>query len=394
MRKKLIVFSLLILCLIIQVRTEDLDDDDIFEKFINYTNKVYMANARQSLDSPDFMFYFDNIKMSARLLGYSLGNLLQYARRASDNHKIWLMLEKKVKENIFSKIDKEGKASGWEPSFTENRKQKAWQECMASQQGWFNAEMALKTNVNQYEAPNFFDTLTADDPDVPEPPTPPQPPKPPAPPQTTIWDAVAGSYIVTGRDYDNDPRHASLVTLSGSMQEVEAEFKLFFENKVTWDYKGTAKWDGREPIRNSFDLTGSIHPVKYPYNQHGLSIRIMLGDDNSWRASSINIGGNAFALQQTQGTSPKEAYKSLTIMNTTALNILVYLDDSPGEAHRMLGSVNAQSKKTFTDIPARGRYYVTIYPPPDTNLKSHNFTLYIKEAQFAYYFEVKDSHFR
>lgn len=153
-----------ILCLILsffvgQALADDDDDKTIFSKFIKYTHAVYTSNARQQLSGNEFLYSFGETKMGARLLGYSLGNLLQYARRNTDNHKIWLMLEAKAREAIFRDIESEGRLRAWDSTFIEDRKQKAWRECMAAQQGWFDEMMAVMTSVRPENAPNFFESL-------------------------------------------------------------------------------------------------------------------------------------------------------------------------------------------------------------------------------------------
>ena len=105
---------------------------------------------------------------------------------------------------------------------------------------------------------------------------------------------VEGTYKVIGQIWENDPSCGSTVTLKGSMTEVEAEFKLWDRTGVTWHYKGTAKWDGRDHGSRPYDLSGPTYNVKYPQLQDSLRVRITLGEDMSWRATSINIGGNSF----------------------------------------------------------------------------------------------------
>jgi hypothetical protein len=89
-----------------------------------------------------------------------LGNLLKFARRGSANHKIWLILEAKLKQDIEKTIETEGELRGWGHDFVEKLKKRSWQECMAAQQGWYNALLIVDTRVNPKEAPNFFATLS------------------------------------------------------------------------------------------------------------------------------------------------------------------------------------------------------------------------------------------
>ena len=162
MKKKLFTAGLILLIFSFPIFADDLDDNTIFRMFMDYTQRVYQSNAEEKLAASEYLLVFEGVKMSARVLGYSLGNLLQYARRGSENHKIWLMLESETKESMFAAIDYEGRARGWDQNFIENRKQKAWQQCMAAMQGWFDNTLAVWTNVNAKNAPNFFETLRSD----------------------------------------------------------------------------------------------------------------------------------------------------------------------------------------------------------------------------------------
>jgi len=408
MVKKLIVLSLIIVFSSILITADDLNDEEIFNKFINYIKEVYLPNAQQSLWHVDYQFQFGERAISARLLGYALGNLTQYARRGTENHTIALMLEEKIKDTIFSQIDQGGQKQGWTSAYIEDLKQKAWQEFQVAQQGWHDDDMARRTSVNVNNAPNFFDTLAATPsdpptpptpqtpptpPTPPDPPTPQTPPTPPTPPTATIMDEVEGTYKVIGQLWENDPRCGSSVILKGSMIEVEAEFKLWDWTGVTWNYKGSAKWDVKDHGGRPYDLSGSTQNVKYPQLQDSLSLRITLGEDSIWRATSINIGGNHFDLQQTQSTAPKKVVKILTIKNSTEREISVNLERERGRHLEKIGSVDAHSQKSFTNVPERGRWYISISFTTASHIDPHSFTLYVKENQYVYYYEVKPEHF-
>lgn len=140
---------------------DEQQDKLIFMEFLRYSQRVYLSQAREILDQGDYRIVFGEVAMSSRVLGYSLGNLLRYARRGSENHKTWLMLEKKTREMIHWNIEKEGGLRGWDPAFIENRRKKAWEQCMAAQQGWFDASMAAITSVEPKGAPDFFAALAA-----------------------------------------------------------------------------------------------------------------------------------------------------------------------------------------------------------------------------------------
>jgi hypothetical protein len=96
----------------------------------------------------------------SRIVGYSLGNLTKFTRRGSANHKIWLVLEGKLKEDIEKSVESEGQARGWNREYIERRKTRLWNECMAAQQGWFNTLLIVDTRVTPKEAPDFFSSLS------------------------------------------------------------------------------------------------------------------------------------------------------------------------------------------------------------------------------------------
>ena len=387
------------------------DDDDLLYKFAVYTRDVYLADALKNTDPNALSPALAGKIYSPRVLGYSLGNLLQYARRGSDNHQIWLRLDRRLKQTLFEIIDLQAAQEGWVSVEIEERKQDALTQYLGAQQHWFDDAMVAATGVKPNEAPSFFESLTGTPPQPPtpvqppvqppvNPPSPPvQPPSPPLQPPTpppSSADAVAGTYRVTGKAYYDENPDASLVRLSGSMNEVEAEFKLFDQGRLTWDYKGTAKWDGRE-ANNIRDLKGKTQWLTYPHIFHNLNIRIMRGADGIWRAESINIGGNLSQLKPVQsiGRPIPALAKTLTIKNSTVAMITVYLDQEEGGFPKnKLGTVNPRSETKFTGIPERGRWYLKIVPAPDTYPKSHVSVLYIKDAEFAYGHEVLEWHLK
>lgn len=163
MIKKLITISLIILFSSILITADDLSDEEIFDRFINYTKEIYLTNARQSLYRVDFQFPFGDKKISARLLGYSLGNLQLHALRGTENYEILLMLEKKIKDAMFSKIDQAARELGYTSAQFEDRKKRAWREFQAAFQAVHDDDMARRTNVKPRNAPNFFNSLRAGD---------------------------------------------------------------------------------------------------------------------------------------------------------------------------------------------------------------------------------------
>ena len=107
-----------------------------------------------------------------------------------------------------------------------------------------------------------------------------------------------------------------------------------------------------------------------------------------------DIGGNTFNLQQKQSTGRKKAVKILTIKNSTDIEISVFLKGVAGRPDKRFGSVDANSQKSFTNIPERGRWYFSINLTTRPDINPHKFTLYVKEKQYLYFYEVKPEHFR
>jgi hypothetical protein len=155
-RKIAAIGFLIVFC--ISAQGDELDDDAIFERFELYTKQTYITHQSDIADT----VLSDHI-VGARVRGYALGNLLQYARRGKKNHKTWLMLEQKTKMKIFAEIEQEGKLRGRDRATIEKRKQKAWQQCMAAQQGWLDGKMIVLTKVDPKNAPNFFEKLRRGD---------------------------------------------------------------------------------------------------------------------------------------------------------------------------------------------------------------------------------------
>jgi hypothetical protein len=414
MIKKLSAIGLLMLLMLISGAPAAAgvpDDDDILYKFLLYTGNTYLSRTLKNLDKDDYSLTMAGKLFSARVLGYSLGNLLQYARRGSENHKTWLVLEQKTKEAMFILIDRQGAREGWDPALIEKRRQNALAQFMGAQQGWYDALLVAQTGVTGKDAPNFFETLTAVPPSPPpvqppvqpvQPPAPPpinppvpQPVNPPVPPAPSSDDAVAGVYKVIGKSWENDPDCGSEVTLVGSLNEVEAEFKLWDRTGVTWHYKGPAKWDG-QTLGNIRALKGKTQWLKYPHIIYGLDIRVTRGADGVWRASSINIGGNLFQLAENRdvGRPVANTAKTLTIRNSTAGRITVYLDGVEIGLENRLGTVEPRSETKFVGIPERGRWYLKIDPAPDTYPKRHVSVLIVKEAESAFFHEVLEWHLK
>jgi hypothetical protein len=393
MLKKLSALGLLALLVGAAAAADVPDEDQLLYKFLTYTGNVYLTRALENVDINDYSLTMVGKIYSARLLGYSLGNLLQYARRGSENHRIWLILDGKLRKTISELIEAQGAQQGWDRASIGQRTKNALTQFTAAQQGWFDTWLIAQTGVKGKQAPDFFKTLAAPPPPSPpvQPPVnPPSPPvQPPTPPQPSSRDAVPGVYKVTGKSWVNDPNCGSEVTLTGSMNEVEAEFKLWDKTGVTWHYKGPAKWDGggTDKVRA---LKGKAQWLKYPNIYHDLTVRIERGGDGVWRATAINIGGNLFLLagnRQSGRVIPGTA-KTLTVRNTTKARVTVYLDDTEEITSNKLGVVEPYSDTVFSGIPDRGRWYLKIIPDPDTYPRTHTSVLYIKEAQSAYLHEV------
>lgn len=154
------LFLILLACLMaIPGMADESTDDELYIKFLDYTIDTYLKDFTPETISISNLYGYLDQQTQARVLGYSLGNLLKFARRGSINHKIWLILEKKLKQDIEKTIDREGQIRGWEPSFVEKLQKRFWQECMMAQQGWYNVMLIADTKVSPMEAPNFFATV-------------------------------------------------------------------------------------------------------------------------------------------------------------------------------------------------------------------------------------------
>ncbi len=410
MRTKFSALGLFVLFLSAPVAAVDPTDDQLLYKFAVYTRDVYLGEAMKNRDPNQLSPAVAAQIFTPRMLGYSIGNLLRYARPGSENRRIWLRLESRVRKTLFELIDLQAAQEGWAAAEVDRRKLEAAQEFTWALQHRFDDALAASTGVRPDQAPDFFASLTTPPPQPPidPPPLPPvdlsDPPidlsdpliEKPIPPAPASSDAVAGTYRITGKShYDANPG-ASRVVLTGTMDEVEADFKIFDQGRTTWDYKGTAKWNGRSGTDGVRDLVGRTQWVTYPHIFHEQTIKIARGADGVWRATSINIGGNLFLLLQTQAAERTivTAAKSLTIKNSTSLTVTVFLDPNEDSWQNKIGTVGPRSETTFTGIPERGRWYLKIIPSAETYRGHHVAVLYVKEAVSAYMYEVLIEHFR
>ncbi len=275
---------------------------------------------------------------------------------------------------------------------------------MAAQQGWLNPHMEKITRVLPNEAPDFFESLATREVVIAtetqtrtEDAAPVRDPAPPPIPAGQFVDAVSGSYQVTGRSTDNDPRCGSSVIIKGSMLRNEAEFKLWDWTGVTWHYKGRAQWDGSGEDGRTRDLVGTVQG-QLPGHEHvnfGLRIRIERDDNGVWCATSINIGGNLFNLRQIQSDPPQKVIKALAVRNNTSFRIYVYLERDRESRSNLIGTIDSRSSEIFENLPGIGRYYIAIaHDEPGTRIKSFSRLLYVKEEQYGYAIRVEDQNFR
>ncbi|MBM3312627.1 MAG: hypothetical protein FJY80_14105, partial [Candidatus Aminicenantes bacterium] len=282
------------------VAADDLTDDQLLYKFAIYTRDVYLGDVMKGVDPNKLSPAVAARLFTPRVLGYSLGNLLRYAPHDSENQKIWQRLVSRVRKTLFELIDLEAAQERWEADDVVQRKQNAAQQFAWGLENMYDNVMAMATGVKPDQAPDFFASLAP----PPQPPIQPPPADPPPlppvdlsdPPPPAADDAVAAVYKVVGQSWKNDPNCGSEVKLTGDKNEVRAAFKLWDRTGVTWDYEGTAKWDGRGGTPGIRDLKGKTQWLTYPHIWHDLIVRITQGAHGAWRASSINIGGNLFRL--------------------------------------------------------------------------------------------------
>jgi len=401
MRKKLCALGLLALLFGAPVAADDLTDDQLLYKFAVYTRNVYLGDAMKNLDPNQLSPAVAAQIFSPRVLGYSLSNLLRYAQPDSDNHRIWQRLESRVRKALFELIDLQAAQERWDADSVALRKQAAAQQLAWAQEHFYDSVMTMATGVRPDQAPDFFASLTPPPPQPPiqqppadPPPVPPVDPSDPPPPASD--DAVPGVYKVVGQSWENDPNCGSEVKLTGDMNEVRAAFKLWDRTGVTWDYEGTAKWDGRSGTLGIRDLKGKTQWLTYPHIWHDLTVRITLDSGGAWRASAINIGGNLFRLAESRtGRLVDHQPKTLTVRNTTAAMVSVYLDlEEGGYPKNKLGDVNPRSEAKLAGVPEKGRWYLKIVPAPDTYPYMYTELMIIKETQNDYFFEVLEWHLK
>jgi hypothetical protein len=411
MRTRLCALGLLALICGAAATADKLTDDQLLYRFAVYTMDVYIGDSMKGMDPNQLSPAVAARIFTPRLLGYSLGNLRRYAPYGSDNQPIWERLTSRVRKAMFELIELRGAQERWNADDVFRAKQGAEREFVRALEHMYDSVMEMTTGVRPDQAPDFFATLVSTPPQPPidlsdpliqsilEPSPPVQPPappvQPPSPPPPSSDDAVAGVYKVVGRIWENDPNCGSEVTLTGNMNEVEAAFKLWDRTGVTWDYKGTATWDGQSGNPDIRALKGKTQWLTYPHIWHELTINIARGGDGFWRASTINIGGNLFQLGENPvGLLVDNRSKTLTVRNTTAARVTIYLDESEYGLTTVLGSVDPGSSMKFVGIPQRGTRYLKIVPAPDTYPYMYTETLYINETQYGYFFEVLEWHLK
>lgn len=397
MRKKLCALGLLALLFGAPAAADDLTDDQLLYRFAVYTRDVYLGDAMKNLDPNQLSPAMSAQIFTPRVLGYSLCNLLRYAQPGSNNHRIWQRLESRVRRALFEILDLQAAQERWDADSVALRKQAAAQQLAWAQEHFYDSVMTMATGVSPNQAPDFFASLP------PTPPPPPinPPPLPPVdlsdPPPPASDDAVPGVYKVVGQSWENDPNCGSEVKITGAMNEVEAAFKLWDRTGVTWDYKGTAQWDGRSGTTTIRDLKGKTQWLTYPHIWHDLTIRITRGADGVWRAASINIGGNLFRLAENRvaGRLVDNRAKTLTVKNTTPAIISVYLDlEEGGYPKNKLGDVGPRSETKLAGVPQPGRWYLKIVPAPNTYPYMYTEMMIVKEAEYDYFFEVLEWHLK
>lgn len=378
---------------------DDLTDDQLLYRFAVYTRDLYLGDAMKGMDPNQLSPAVAARAFTPRLLGYSLGNLLRYAPDGSENRQLWERLVNRVRKTLFELIDLQAAQERWDAADVVPRKQAAAQQFAWGLEHMYDSVMAMATGVKPDQAPDFFASLAP----PPQPPVQPPPADPPplppvdlfVPPPPASDDAVAGVYKVVGQSWENDPSCGSEVKLIGNMNEVSAAFKLWDRTGVTWDYDGTARWDGRSGTPGLRDLKGKTQWLTYPHIWHDLTIRITQGADGVWRASSINIGGNLFRLGESPaGRLVDNRAKTLTVQNSTKARVTIYLDESELGLATMLGSVEPGRDMKFGGIPHRGRWYLKIVPAPDTYPYMYTVSMTIAESKYDFFFEVLEWHLK
>jgi len=398
----------------------DISDVDLLYRFLRYTGEFYLKDQIRSLEQDDISLTTAQKIYSARILGYSIGNLLQYARRGSEEHKTWVKLDELTQNLIKGLIDQEGVREGWSKSYIDERKKNAQAQYLFALQGWTEALLIRQTHVYPKDAPNFFKTMrvTAGDSVGGETETRDREPerggrgftsqlktvrdkeyadrlskgmgaqdRDTARSGEQVVDAVAGIYeIIT-----NQPVRTE-ITISGWMHRVDTEFKLWDQGRLTWHFKGTAKWDGAGLQGDARDLHGSVQN-QLGNDRQAVKIGIQRHNDGIWRAIHYTLGSH-HQIRQTRADVPKERVRVLVIRNQSRVKVRVYLGPKRESPGRLLGSVDRGRSELYEDLPERGMWHLLIEPDaPNTPLKSFTRTLDIKEGEYDYVFEVRDRDF-
>jgi len=86
--------------------------------------------------------------------------------------------------------------------------------------------------------------------------------------------------------------------------------------------------------------------------------------------------------------------KRLTIDNKSGVSVRVYVEEEDWDTYyNPIGFADPGERVTFSYPLQLGRWYLRIMPQPDTYPRTFDLTLYVKQNENVYVYEIHDSDF-
>jgi len=155
------VLSVLILGIILGSigATENPFQNKTYQKFLKHIADVYEANMRATMSKDQLRQFILNANNNARIYGYALSNQLRFAKRETDEYKIFKELERICRLAVSETAKRLAKKEGWSEQTQKQREKTALREFEAATFGWHDGDMARITGVRPENVPNFFATI-------------------------------------------------------------------------------------------------------------------------------------------------------------------------------------------------------------------------------------------
>jgi len=155
------VLSVLILGIILGSigATENPLQDETYQKFLRHIADVYEANIRIIMTQTQLKQFILNANNNARLFGYALSNQLRFAKRGTDEHRIFKDLERICRIAVSETVKRLAQKDGWSEQTRKQKERDALREFEAATFGWHDSDMARITGVRPENVLNFFDTI-------------------------------------------------------------------------------------------------------------------------------------------------------------------------------------------------------------------------------------------